>query len=401
MKILVVTPHPAKFPGGGSPARVFFLLRALAENHKVDLIAGECWGGQNDPLQLAPLCSRFAVVRPQEFVPEGSTWRRRLNRWYRWWFGPPTDVRDVSRIQARVLAQLEEWGGTEQYDRIYLHHSMSFELLRSVNSKGKIFVDLHNIMHEYYWRNFRSSNGWREKLNALREYCKQKSFEGNLFRKNVLFVVCSDADRTRILRLEAKARVVTVPNGVDTTYFDSAPGGSERQILFLGTLSYLPNAEAVRFFVSRIWPALYFQDPTLRFRVVGMDPPADLLDMNSLSGVEVLGAVPDVRPYTLESAIHVVPLLSGSGTRLKILEALAQGRAVVSTSIGAEGLDLVDNEHLYIADTVDAFIAKTLRLTRDSEKRELLGTKGRARVREKYGWEKIGEGLRAEIELES
>lgn len=397
VRILVITPHPARFPGGGSPARVYYLTRALAAYHTVDLIAGECWGGGNTVEQLSGISSRFAVLRPATWMPSGGIWTRRLRRWWRWAFGEAVDVRDVSRLKAHIRSQIEEWGGIAQYDLVYIHHSMTYAIVEFLEPKSPVVIDLHNVMHAYYLRNFRVASGWTKKIVALREYLKLRFFERRLFLSSPRFVCCSHHDRGIVEKINPLVRASTIENGVDCDYFSYRSGGCNQTILFLGTLSYPPNSEAVLFFVKEIWPTIFASNPGARFQVIGLEPPQHILDLNAIDGVEVVGEVPDIRPHAQEAAIHVVPLRSGSGTRLKILEALAMGRAVVSTPVGAEGLELRDGHHAILARSPSEFAEQVLRLTQDREMCTRLGRHGAEWVREHHDWKALGEKLAHEL----
>lgn len=173
-----------------------------------------------------------------------------------------------------------------------------------------------------------------------------------------LVLACSEVDAAHIRRLARRARVEVVANGVDGSAFTN-PGPPPRQsppvVTFTGFLSYWPNADACAFFIGEILPLLRALVPDVRFRMVGRVPPASLVSLAQQHGVELHADVPDIRPWFATSDVMVAPIRAGSGTRLKILEAFAAGRPVVSTSIGCEGLDVQDGTHLMIADTPDAF----------------------------------------------
>lgn len=394
MRILVVSPHPPGFPGGGSPGRLHFLIRELAKFHTVDVIAGKCWGGEIDIDRLESYCARVAVIHPVQPKPAGSTWIRRLRRWWRWWFGFASDVRDVMRMADQTKITALEWAQSHPPDLIYVHHSMAAPLVQGLLPQVPRIVDLHNIMHLYYLRSIRIAPSVREKLTAFREFIKMKLTENSLFLSGAAFSVCSSQEREIIRGVNPRALMRVVPNGVDCEHFFAEPSGAAQDLLFLGTLSYLPNNDAVIYFISSILPIIQRFQPTARLNIVGTDPPPQLLALHNEKDICLIGQVPDVRPYSLASAIHVVPLRLGSGTRLKILEALAMGRAVVSTSIGAEGLDLVDGQHILIADTPEEFASKTLKLMEDDELRRRLAIQGQRQVRELYDWRVAGESLR-------
>jgi glycosyltransferase involved in cell wall biosynthesis len=153
-------------------------------------------------------------------------------------------------------------------------------------------------------------------------------------------------------------------------------------------MNHPPNADGIAWFVREVWP----QTPDARLLVVGRDPPESVLRLAS-DRIAVTGAVPDVAPYFARATAVIVPLLSGGGTRLKILEAFAAGRAVVSTSIGAEGLEVSDGRHLLLADGAHAFAEATGRLLADPELRARLAAEARKLVQERYDWRALGDRL--------
>jgi len=179
-----------------------------------------------------------------------------------------------------------------------------------------------------------------------------------------------------------------VATGVDTAYFnrhDTAP--KPKRLGFLGSMDWMPNIEGVAWFVKEILPSLHRSDPEIEFVIIGRNPPASIRELSAVDPrVVVTGTVEDVRPFVSECRAIVVPLLSGGGTRLKILEALAMGIPVISTSIGAEGLMLEHERHLLIADLPDAFAASCLRLLQSDEACAALSRSGREIVTGQHGW---------------
>ncbi|MGH9894881.1 MAG: glycosyltransferase family 4 protein [bacterium] len=156
-------------------------------------------------------------------------------------------------------------------------------------------------------------------------------------------------------------------------------------------MDWRPNQDAARYFVRAILPLLRQARPDLECTFVGRSPPVDIQALGKTPGVHVTGTVHDVRPYVRRSAVYMVPLRIGGGSRLKILEALAMGRAVVSTSVGAEGLDVVHDRHIVLADDPRSFAKSVLRLLDDPERCRRLGVEGRRLVEQRYGWDALAE----------
>ncbi|MEI2689486.1 MAG: glycosyltransferase family 4 protein [Anaerolineae bacterium] len=195
----------------------------------------------------------------------------------------------------------------------------------------------------------------------------------------------SELDRRRLGRRCPGLPVEVVPNGVDVTYFIPQPAARDnKSVVYVGHYGYPPNADAAQYFVQAIWPLIRSRIPEAQFIAVGMQPPAGLAGH---PGVTVTGAVPDVRPYLADAAVVVAPLRVGGGTRIKIVEALAAGKAVVSTTLGAEGLDVVAGRDLLLADEPQTFAAAVADLLANPGLRADLGRNGRALVEQNYNWD--------------
>jgi glycosyltransferase involved in cell wall biosynthesis len=212
-------------------------------------------------------------------------------------------------------------------------------------------------------------------------------------RKVTLNVVVSQTDADSIQAIAPGCTVSVVPNGVDVDEFQPAPGSNDR-IVYVGGTTWFPNLDALDHFCEDILPRLRAARPAVtRIQWVGFATPEQQRYYRERFDVELTGYVPDVRPYMRESICSVVPLRVGGGTRIKILNAWAMGNAVVSTSIGCEGLDTRDGDNILIADNPDAFAGAVLRVLDDPSLRELLGARGRATAEQVYGWDVIGAGM--------
>ena len=193
-------------------------------------------------------------------------------------------------------------------------------------------------------------------------------------------------------RMAPGARFMSVPNGADFsegTLSDGPPVPGRP--LYVGNIRYWPYAEAVLWFAREVWPDLRKRHPGVSFEVVGREPTPEVLKLAEQPGISVTGPVESVRPYLEAAQVVVVPLRSGTGTRLKVLEGLAAGRPVVSTSVGAEGLDLTPEKHLLIADSAGAFADDVARLLKDDALRSELATAGRNHAKAIYDWQHIAD----------
>ena len=208
-------------------------------------------------------------------------------------------------------------------------------------------------------------------------------------------VTCtSDIDAAVFQRHCAQDVIEIIPNGVDVTHYQPDFASEvPAHLIYIGSMDWYPNEDAVGFFVDEVLPRIQERVPDVRFSIVGGNPSGRVQKLAEREGVVVTGRVPEIKPYFAEATVFVVPLRIGSGTRLKILEALAMGKAIVSTSVGAEGLDLRDGEEIFITDEPAAFADAVTRLLTDVPLRRQVGENGRARVEQDYDWRSIGEKL--------
>ena len=186
-------------------------------------------------------------------------------------------------------------------------------------------------------------------------------------------------------------RVTPVATGVNLAYFArSADPVPQADIVFVGSMDWLANIDAVKYFVQEILPLIRRQLPDCRFAVVGRTPPREILDLAAADpGIIVTGTVPDIRPYLWGAKISIVPLRIGGGTRLKIYESMAAGTAVVSTSIGAEGLDAQHPDNIRLADTPAGLAAQCVELLKNPDERGSLASAAHQMVSDKYSWESV------------
>ncbi len=191
------------------------------------------------------------------------------------------------------------------------------------------------------------------------------------------------------------ARIAVLPNGVDLDYFQPLPDPGRPVLIFWGHLRYPPNADGIIWFCQEIFPIVREILPDAELLVVGKEPTPDVASLTRVPGVKVVGYVPDLRPYLSQASVAVVPLRFGTGIRNKILEAFAVSRAVVSTSVGCEGLDVKPGVHLEVADEPRAFAAAVVDLLRSPARRAYLATNGRRIVEQAYNWNAVGRRLRA------
>ena len=257
----------------------------------------------------------------------------------------------------------------------------------------------HNV--EYLiWQRLASleTSPWKRALFEM-EWRKLRACEAEACRRAALTVTVSDDDRQRLEELGAGIRAVPIPTGVDTRYFTPQRSAEVAgRLVFSGSMDWHPNEDAVCYFADEILPRIRVEVPGVSFTIVGRNPSARVRELAARPGIVVTGTLDDVRPSIAEGSVYVVPLRAGSGTRIKIFEALSMGKAVVSTSVGAEGLALESGRHFLAADTAHDFAHAVIRLFRDAARRRALGDAGRALVEANYSWSKVARLFEARCE---
>ncbi len=389
MRILWLTPYLPR-PVFGAGTRVYNLIKVLASTCEIDLIAHAWPPSPDDELgnQLRALCRTVQCVPPtvqsrrdrREMQLKALHSRRSSQYWMS--FAPA--------MQECIDRAVRE----NDYDVAVLEHS--FMGYYTLPESLLVVLDQHNVESDILRRAGRHERSFVRRVYNLVEFVRYYPDERRICRSVDLILAASEHDRESMRHWGAIPPCVVVPNGVDCTYFGPhAVDGSEEamDIVFTGAMHYAPNAAAMLYFVDEIWPLIRARAPGAMLRIVGGDPAPEVLRLAQLPNVSVRGNVADMRPYLANAAVVVVPLRVGGGTRLKIVEALAMARAVVTTSVGCEGLMVQDGKQLFVADEPIAFAARVVELLHDPARRAQLGENGRRLVKESYDWPVVGAGM--------
>jgi glycosyltransferase involved in cell wall biosynthesis len=247
----------------------------------------------------------------------------------------------------------------------------------------------HNVESTIWRRHFETQTNSAKRAFFRRQWQRMLKYEQAACAEFDAVVAVSKVDRNLMLRDFGLAEVYEVPTGVDTDFFrplSSAPGASE--LVFTGSMDWMPNEDAILYFTREILPRIELAVPDVTLRIVGRNPSARLAALAASNRRIILtGSVEDVRPYINHGTASIVPIRIGGGTRLKIFEAMAMERPVISTSIGAEGLPVRDREELLLADTPEDFAAAVIGVLTDAHLAKKLGQQARKSVCERFGWE--------------
>jgi sugar transferase (PEP-CTERM/EpsH1 system associated) len=253
----------------------------------------------------------------------------------------------------------------------------------------------HNVEAMIWKRHYQIQTNLIKKAYLYNQWQKMRRFEQQMCRDFDCVIGVSAEDREQMKRDYGAQTVFDVPTGVDTDYFQ--PRGvqpSAHSIVFTGSMDWLPNEDAIKYFMREIMPLIKEKVPDAALTVVGRNPPPALIELSKEDpSLIITGRVEDVRPYIEESAAYVVPLRIGGGTRLKIFEAMAMERAVVSTTIGAEGLPVNNGIDLLVADEPAAFANAVITLLTNSSYARQLGQRAASIVRQNHGWRQVTESF--------
>ena len=253
----------------------------------------------------------------------------------------------------------------------------------------------HNVEAMIWKRHYEIQTNLIKKAYLYNQWQKMRSFEQHMCRDFDCVIGVSAEDREQMKRDYGARTVFDVPTGVDTDYFQ--PRGvqpSAHSMVFTGSMDWLPNEDAIKYFMGAIMPLIKKKVPDATLTVVGRNPPPALVELRKEDpSLIITGRVEDVRPYIEESAVYIVPLRIGGGTRLKIFEAMAMERAVVSTTVGAEGLPVSNGKELLVADEPAAFANAVITLLTDSSYAVQLGQRAASIVRQNHGWRQVTESF--------
>jgi glycosyltransferase involved in cell wall biosynthesis len=385
---LVLSPEaPYPLTGGGS-IRTASILEYLGPRYALDVIVFR------EPVAPDPRCAFppglartvRAIDLPRHSKAPAARAARNLTRLA---FGRPPLNDRFQGFVSEVARCLEG----QRYDVALIEHFWCAPYVEQVARHApRVILDLHNVESALY-RSLADSAPW-PKSAALGRFARAaRRMEARWIPRFSAVLAASGEDAGRVRRIAPQATVHVFPNAL--------PPGAEPQVseenvvVFSGNLEYDPNISAVRFFRSQVWPLLRERWPELRWRLVGRNPYAVAKYVRGDERIELTGPVADAIAELAKARVVVVPLLAGSGTRVKILEAWAAGRAVVSTTVGAEGLPVRDSEHLLLRDTAESFAAAVSALLAAPEERLRLGAAGRRLWEREFTWPRAWEALAA------
>jgi polysaccharide biosynthesis protein PslH len=390
VRILFVTdelPYPAI---SGNLLRTYNLCQRLAREHEVWL--------------AAPLNNREeeqGVLHMQGFCHEVVTALRirkspfqHLPGLLRYlWEGKPLEFK--FEYCQELVDKIRQVMKTVQFDVVHIEPSYMGLYVEAIppEARCKKFLTFHNIESSLFRQLSQVSRKPGQKIRTLLHSLMLRRWEARYLARYDGCITVSEIDRRLLLAIAPHLPVYVSPNGFDIQKYQPLPlKDALPRLMFVGTMNYGACVDAMLFFCGEVLPQIRQVVNDIEMWIVGRDPTPAVQALEG-NGVHITGWVDDVIPYYIQSTVCVVPLRAGGGTRLKILEAMALGRPVVSTAKGCEGLDVVDGEHLFIAETPEEFATKTVRLLTDPVLRQRMVKNARALVEDVYNWDAIVEQL--------
>ncbi|CAN5338200.1 hypothetical protein BH11BAC5_BH11BAC5_30140 [soil metagenome] len=401
--ILIIVPFDNIYPPmNGGMQRFFHIMHQLAKHFKLTAIIHQDKESFLKCVEDYPAIAAANIYSTKDIVVKSIfslaplKWEKALlSRWYQRELNRPADGSLIKYypILTRLLKD-------QQFDAIILENMATLnavKIVRRYDKKVKIIYNAHNVDSKLAEAAFRRNEITQKQLQS----CVDS--ESNFYRKVDAVFACSADDRDALLKMNKKQiAIAVIPNGViiPAETFDNAVRDEYcNYLIFCGALWSIPNAEGLQWFCNKIWPLVLSQFPDLKLLVVGSGKlPDKYLDIANTANIEFSGAVPDVKTWYNKAAIAIVPLLTGSGTRLKVLEAMGLGVPVISTTIGAEGIEYSSGKNIIITDDESEFAIEIAKFLKNKQLRINIAIAARSLAIKKYSWDEIGELIKSELD---
>ena len=403
--ILIIVPYNNIYPPmNGGMQRCFHIMQQLTKHFELTAIIHQdresflkCVG-EFPAMVNAKIYSTKARMVKDAFNLLSPRWEKAFrSRWYQRELNRPADGSLIKYypILTRLLKE-------QQFDAIILENIATLnavKIIRRYDKKVKIIYNAHNVDTNLAKAAFGRKEISSKQLKGYRD------FESKLYKTVNAIFTCSDDDKEIFEKMnQGKLRVEVVPNGVNIPkrkYDEAVKEQIPRFLIFCGSLWSIPNSEGLHWFCQKIWPLVLKEYSDLKLLVVGIgELPKKYSIVYETPSIEFTGTVDDVKPWYNKATISVVPLLTGSGTRLKILEAMGMGVPVVSTTIGAEGINYTDGKEIIIADKESDFANKIIALLKDKNQREMISIEARKLAASQYDWNVIGDKMASFLKKE-
>lgn len=406
MRVLWVShiiPYP---PKSGVHQRSYNLLRAVAMQHEVDLVAfvQEPWleifyASREEAIEdcgrhLGAFCRTVRFVSIEKLARPLGKLRTAIEGLF---FTQCYTIRWLQTASARK--QFAELSQLATYDLAHFD-TLSLAPFRPLFSSVPATLGHHNVESQILQRRAQNEASWLKRWYFYQESRRVRRYEARVANSFVRHIACSELDCGRLRAIAPGINAIEIPNGVDVGYF--CPTGvatANKSLIFVGSLNWYPNVDAVLFLLREIWPLLQARVPDVTLDIIGSAPPPSVLRLaSSLPDVRVHGFVDDVRPLIDGAAVYVCPIRDGGGTKLKLLDAFAMAKCVVAHPISCEGIEVVPTRHVLMAETAVEFADCIQNALDNLILRESIGKAARELVVERYSFVKIGRQLLSEFD---
>ncbi len=402
MNILFLTPQLPYPPRQGTTIRNYNLILHLAQRHTIDLLTFLAPGEEltaDNPLHT--LCRRLAAVAQ----PQRSSARRAADT-----FSDLLPDMGLRLESAAMWELLQQWTAQTVYDIVQVEgiELAQYGMHSAGHQRGRgpaLLFDNHNceylLQQRSAFTDLRLPRRWPAAAYSLVQWRKLRRYEAKVLQAADATLAVSAADKQALHRIAPQAAITVVSNGIDLDHYRPSadfsdaglPDAGAPKLVFTGKMDYRPNIDAALWCAHEVLPLVLAQAPQAQLQLVGMNPHSRLDPLRSRPSIVITGAVDDTRPYIAQAAVYLIPMRIGGGTRFKALEAMACGKAIVSTSLGVEGIPVRDEQELLLADTPAAFAAAILRLIADLRTggvlQRRLGAQARSFVEQHFGWPSI------------
>ena len=390
MKILWVKAGGLVPPDTGGKIRSYNILRELARRHSITFFSFYAAHHRDLHPELKDVFEHVVCVPLQLPAPKSVTEMRDYG--IRLLSAQPYSITKycLPEVRRRLRALLEQ----ESYDVILCDFLMAAGVIPWDWPAPKVLFT-HNVEAAIWRRHYEVASNPIWKAISWGAWRKMEAAERRYLRLADRVLTVSETDRDAFAGFLDPGKLTVIPTGVDVDYFQPMPvEEAANSLVFTGSMDWLPNEDAILYFVEAILPLIKKQCPEVSLEVVGRSPSRKLQALAEREkSVRLTGWVEDIRPFVARGSICIVPLRIGGGTRLKIFEAMAMSKAVVSTSVGAEGLPVQAGENILLADTPGDFADSVVSLLRDPEERKRMGASARVLVQENYSWPKVAENF--------
>jgi polysaccharide biosynthesis protein PslH len=390
MKILWVKAGGLVPPDTGGKIRSYNILREIARQHSVTFFSFYSAHGKDLHPELSSLFDRVVCMPLTLPAPKSAAEIRDYGT--RLFSSEPYGITKYCRPQVRraLQALLRQ----ETYDVILCDFIAAAGVIPWDCPTAKVLFT-HNVEATIWRRHYEVAGNPIWEAISWWEWRRMEAAERRYLKLADRVLAVSDTDRDAFAHFVNSRKVTVIPTGVDVNYFQpTSTQETPGSLVFIGSMDWLPNEDAILYFVDAMFPLIKQRCPNAFLEVVGRSPSSKLQALAEREkSVRLTGWVEDIRPFVARGSVCIVPLRVGGGTRLKIFEAMAMSKAVVSTSVGAEGLPVRSGENILLADTPNDFADSVISLLRDQEERKRLGASARTLVEEKYSWRKVSESF--------